>query len=323
MRLRRGIFLTLLAVRRGELAAAANRPGWRLCVGSWESDLTDVRDVLGRLAKLHELPRGRGHARCGAGAGRRGRFAARARVVMVAPVIIWPLRTRGKVSGTRTADLNAKTLHEKNIEIVGNLPPELLVHVIEHTSQKLLGVLLRVAREGGVQLSDRQQNVLRRMVMRCDGLGPVALEPICECHQQLLSCTLAFRGVSMAAKAEILLQAVRVRQALQRGIHEACVAQVSEPEHAFPILLLTLARIAKSAFLDMAGSSLCWRGSRPALWSVAHPGVSQLRALSVASGFDGRIELLMVVVDLIAFDRCEVHQLQGSRPSGSNETHRD
>jgi hypothetical protein len=87
------------------------------------------------------------------------------------------------------------------------------------------------------------------MVRRRNTFCPVTLEPVLKGHQQLLTGTLALTGVGVAAESEIFLQAVRVGQALQCGVHKARVAEIVQAEQALSVLLLALARDTEARWL--------------------------------------------------------------------------
>jgi hypothetical protein len=85
------------------------------------------------------------------------------------------------------------------VEVVGNLSAKLFVHIVEHTAQKFLGVLLLIALERRIQLLDRPQDVFRCVIVRRNILSPVTLEPMRERHEQLLSAGLPFGGIRVTA----------------------------------------------------------------------------------------------------------------------------
>mmetsp|Transcript_17196 Transcript_17196/g.49751 ORF Transcript_17196/g.49751 Transcript_17196/m.49751 type:complete len:212 (+) Transcript_17196:1789-2424(+) len=134
-------------------------PCWRTGVRRWrrrglsrrEPDLAHVRDALGRLAELHKL---RG-SRSGSALRRDwvGVAAGSSRV----PRICRPIRSacaRG-ASAASERSAGAKVDPETGVQLVGDLPSQLFVHVIQHASEELLRILLGVPLEHGVQLLDR------------------------------------------------------------------------------------------------------------------------------------------------------------------------
>jgi hypothetical protein len=45
-------------------------------------------------------------------------------------------------------------MEQEAVKVVRHFPPQLIVHVVKHTPEELLRVLLRVPLEGGVQSLD-------------------------------------------------------------------------------------------------------------------------------------------------------------------------
>mmetsp|Transcript_95680 Transcript_95680/g.270808 ORF Transcript_95680/g.270808 Transcript_95680/m.270808 type:complete len:233 (-) Transcript_95680:2-700(-) len=207
--------------------------------------------------------------------------------------------------------LYAEALVQVAVEVGRDLPPQLLVDVVEHAAEELLRVLLRVALEHRVELLHRPQYVLRGVVVGRDVLAPVALEPVREGHQELLPRVRALGRVRVAAEPEVLLQPVRVGQALQRRVHEAGVAQVVQPEEPLPILLLVRAREAEPRRRLAAVPRPVPLRRRRGFLPVVTSGLLEGR---VAQARVARVEVVLPVIDLIVLDCSQIHWRRPTDP---------